>query len=117
WRDARPADVWAAARWPGTRRMARAHWRAGVREMAGSLSKRAFIRAAATLVPGVTAADVVRAPSGVRAQAVDRDGTLADDFRIGRCGPEGQVLAVRNAPSPGATSSLAIAAHIVDLLD
>ena len=55
-------------------------------------------------------ADVVRAGSGVRAQAVDRDGSLVDDFRITR---DDGVTCVRNAPSPGATSSLAIAAHVV----
>ena len=59
-------------------------------------------------------ADVVRAPAGVRAQAVDADGSLVDDFRIGRAGGRGQVVTVRNAPSPGATSSLAIAEYIVD---
>ena len=59
-------------------------------------------------------ADVVRAPAGVRAQAVDADGSLVDDFRIGRAGGRGQVMTVRNAPSPGATSSLAIAEYIVD---
>jgi L-2-hydroxyglutarate oxidase LhgO len=56
---------------------------------------------------------VVRAPAGVRAQAVERDGTLVDDFRISRLGP---VTAVRNAPSPAATASLAIAEHVVDRL-
>jgi L-2-hydroxyglutarate oxidase LhgO len=54
---------------------------------------------------------VVAAPAGVRAQAVDGDGRLVDDFRISRLGP---VTAVRNAPSPGATSSLAIAQYIAD---
>jgi L-2-hydroxyglutarate oxidase LhgO len=50
------------------------------------------------------------APAGVRAQAVDPDGSLVDDFRISRIGP---VTTVRNAPSPAATASLAIAEHIV----
>ena len=66
---------------------------------------------ARTFVPELTVADVVPAPAGVRAQAVDADGSLVDDFRIGRVGP---VVTVRNAPSPGATSSLAIAEHIAD---
>lgn len=64
-------------------------------------------------MPEVTAADLVSAPAGVRAQALDRDGSLVDDFRIHELGP---VVAVRNAPSPGATSSLAIAEHIVDVV-
>ena len=62
-------------------------------------------------MPEVTAADLVPAPVGVRAQALASDGSLLDDFRINRLG---SVLAVRNAPSPGATSSMAIAEEIVD---
>jgi L-2-hydroxyglutarate oxidase LhgO len=60
-------------------------------------------------VPDLRLADVEAGGAGVRAQAVDRDGSLVDDFRIQRLGP---VLAVRNAPSPAATSSLAIAEHL-----
>jgi L-2-hydroxyglutarate oxidase len=55
---------------------------------------------------------VVPGPRGVRAQALDRNGSLVDDFRITR---RGSVLSVRNAPSPAATSSLAIAEHVVSL--
>jgi L-2-hydroxyglutarate oxidase LhgO len=98
-------------RWSGSRRLFRNHWRAGVRELRTSLSTRAFIAAARAYVPDLTVRDVRRAPAGVRAQAVDRDGSLVDDFRINRLGA---VVAVRNAPSPAATSSLAIAEHIVD---
>jgi L-2-hydroxyglutarate oxidase LhgO len=64
-------------------------------------------------VPGIDARDVVRAGAGVRAQALDRDGSLVDDFRIHRLGP---VTAIRNAPSPAATSSMAIAEHVVDAI-
>jgi (S)-2-hydroxyglutarate dehydrogenase len=64
-------------------------------------------------VPELGVRDVARAPAGVRAQAVDRDGALVDDFRIGG---DARVIWVRNAPSPGATSSLAIAEEIVDRL-
>ncbi|GLZ09780.1 hydroxyglutarate oxidase [Actinomadura sp. NBRC 104425] len=113
WRDVRPADVWDTLRWPGFRRLARRHWRTGLKEMYGSASKRAFVAQARAFVPELTAADVVAAPAGVRAQAVDPDGSLVDDFRIGRLGP---VVTVRNAPSPAATSSLAIAEHVVDRL-
>ncbi|HET9075382.1 MAG TPA: L-2-hydroxyglutarate oxidase [Acidimicrobiales bacterium] len=102
---------------PAVLRMARANWRAGLHEMAGSLSKRVFVARAATLVPDITASDVERSPAGVRAQAVDPDGSLVDDFRIATVGPDGRVLAVVNAPSPAATSSLAIAEHICDQLD
>ena len=61
----------------------------------------------------MTAADLVPAPAGVRAQALEADGSLVDDFRINPLGP---VTAVRNAPSPGATSSLAIAEHIAGVV-
>ena len=104
------ADVWETLRWPGFRRMVRRHWRAGVREMYGSLSRRAFVAAARSYVPELSVRDVERGGVGLRAQAVDADGTLVDDFRIHRIGG---VVTVRNAPSPAATSSLAIAEHVV----
>jgi len=113
-RDVDPRAVLAMLRRPGFRRMAAGNWRAGARELRGSLSKRAFVDEARRLVPAVRAADVVRAPSGVRAQAVDTDGTLVDDFRIGRAGGDNRILTVRNAPSPAATSSMAIARYVVD---
>jgi L-2-hydroxyglutarate oxidase LhgO len=72
------------------------------------------MRAASRYVPDIGVADVRRAGSGVRAQAVDRDGSLVDDFRI--TSSDG-VVSIRNAPSPAATSSLAIAEHVVDLIE
>jgi L-2-hydroxyglutarate oxidase LhgO len=104
-----PRDLAGLARYPGTWRMAARHWRTGVREYRGSLSRTAFMRDAGHYVPGVGARDVVRGGAGVRAQALDPDGTLVDDFRIHRVG---RVTAVRNAPSPAATASMAIAEHI-----
>ncbi len=112
-RDVRLRDLSDVVRWPGSRKLFRAHWRAGVHEMHGSWSKRAFVAAARAYVPSLEVDDVVRAPAGVRAQAVDRDGSLVDDFRINRIGP---VTAVRNAPSPAATASLAIAEYVVGQL-
>jgi (S)-2-hydroxyglutarate dehydrogenase len=117
WRDVAGAELLDTLRSREFRAMARIHWRAGVKEVRGSLSRQAFIREAASLVPEVTAGDVVRGPTGVRAQAVDPDGSLVDDFRIHRCGPEGRITVVRNAPSPAATSSLAIAEYIVDSVE
>ena len=110
-RDVSAADLRDVLAWPGFWRLAREHWRTGVDEVVGSASKRAFMRSASRYVPDIGVADVTRAGSGVRAQAVDRDGSLVDDFRITRA--DG-VTCVRNAPSPGATSSLAIAAHVMD---
>ncbi|UOY02568.1 L-2-hydroxyglutarate oxidase [Blastococcus sp. PRF04-17] len=109
WRDVDLRDLREALGWPGTRAMARRHWRTGLGELRGSLSRSAFLSSAREFVPSLRDSDVRRAPSGVRAQAVDRDGTLVDDFRIHRIGP---VVTVRNAPSPAATSALAIGRHV-----
>ena len=113
WRDVSPAELAAIARFPGFRRFAKQHWRTGLAEMRGSLSKRAYTAAARRYVPELTAEDMVPATAGIRAQALESDGSLVDDFRITR---RGAVVAVRNAPSPAATSSLAIAEHLVDVL-
>jgi L-2-hydroxyglutarate oxidase LhgO len=107
-----PHDAFQALSWVGTWRMMRRYWRTGAGELHRSLSRRAFISEIQRYVPAITPDDVVRAPAGIRAQAVDRDGTLVDDFRLSvRDG----VVWVRNAPSPGATSSLAIAEELVEL--
>lgn len=108
--DLRGRDVAELLRWPGFWRMARRHWLTGARELATSLSKQAFIAAARSYVPELSPRDVSPAPAGVRAQAVGADGTLVDDFAVHRIG---SIVAVRNAPSPAATSSLAIAEHLV----
>jgi L-2-hydroxyglutarate oxidase LhgO len=105
----RPRDLGETLRSRGFRRLAAAHWRMGARELRGSLSKRAFAAEAKRYVPAVTARDLRGSHAGVRAQALDPDGSLVDDFRIHELGP---VVALRNAPSPGATSSLAIAEHV-----
>ncbi|WP_250008429.1 L-2-hydroxyglutarate oxidase [Actinoplanes sp. M2I2] len=109
--DVSARDLAGIAAWPGMWRMAARHWRTGLKEMHGSVSKNAYMRAARRYVPEIGAADVARAGSGVRAQALDRDGSLVDDFRIHRLGA---VTAVRNAPSPAATSSMAIAEYVAD---
>jgi L-2-hydroxyglutarate oxidase LhgO len=108
-RDLSPRDLAEVLGWPGFRRLARSHWRAGLQELRSSVSKKRFVAGAREYLPDLTAADVVAAPAGVRAQAVDPDGALVDDFRITTAGP---VVSVRNAPSPAATSALAIADHI-----
>ncbi len=109
-----PSDVREVIESPAFRAFARRHWRTGVSELGGSLSKRMFVRRARRYLPELRVEDVVPAAAGVRAQALDADGSLVDDFRISRLGP---VVAVRNAPSPAATSSLAIAEHVVATLD
>ena len=112
-RNVSPKDLIETLRWPGFQKLTRKHWKMGVSEMVGSISKHQFLNRARVYVPGLQDSDVVRGGTGVRAQAVDRDGTLVEDFRIHRLG---NVLAVRNAPSPGATSSLAIAEFICEEL-
>ena len=109
--DVRLADVGGIVSWPGFWRLARRHWRTGVTEVRGSLSVRSYMRAAQRYVPEIGAKDVVRGGAGVRAQAVERDGTLVDDFRISH---DDAITSIRNAPSPAATSSLAIAEYVVD---
>jgi L-2-hydroxyglutarate oxidase LhgO len=95
-------------------RLARQHWMTGVREYRGSFFRRAYLAEARTYLPWITMADVTSAPAGVRAQAVDANGALVDDFRISQVGP---VTSIRNAPSPAATASMAIAEHIVASLE
>jgi len=110
WSDVRLRDVWRTARYPGTRKMARQNWRMGAREICGSVSKSIFLRRARAYLPDLTRTDLVRSGAGVRAQALHRDGSLADDFVIDH---RPRVTLVRNAPSPAATASLAIADHII----
>ncbi|ROQ97208.1 L-2-hydroxyglutarate oxidase [Streptomyces sp. 2132.2] len=109
WGVVRPRDVADELAWPGSWRMARRHWRYGVGEIRRSLSKQAFTEAVRRLLPAVSAADLAPAGSGVRAQAVLRDGTLVDDFLI-KEGP--RTVHVLNAPSPAATASLPIGREI-----
>ncbi len=109
-REISPRDLYETLAWPGTWRMMRTHWRAGVAELERSIRKRSFVADAARYVPALTPQDVIRAPAGIRAQAVDRDGALVDDFRLG---VSDGVAWVRNAPSPAATSSLAIAEELL----
>jgi L-2-hydroxyglutarate oxidase LhgO len=113
WRDVRLRDLQDIASWPGTWRLVGRHWRSGVSEMADSLVKRRYLANVRTYLPQMQPADLVRSAAGVRAQAVRRDGGLVDDFVLQ---PAGRVMLVRNAPSPAATSSLAIAEHIVSSL-
>jgi (S)-2-hydroxyglutarate dehydrogenase len=97
--------------WPGTWRLMARHWRAGAREMRHAASRRAFAREASRLVPELRPGDLLPGPHGVRAQAMDRDGRLVDDFVVHHTE---RALHVRNAPSPAATSSLALAKLIAD---
>lgn len=103
-------DTWDTLTYPGFLKLAAKHWRAGSREVVRSLSKPAFAESLQRLVPEILADDLLPAPSGIRAQALRRDGSLVDDFVIQQA--PGAVH-VCNAPSPAATSAFSIAKHIV----
>lgn len=105
-------DLASSMAFPGFWRMAGKHWRSGLGEWHRSLSKAAFLRALQRLLPEVGANDLLPGGSGVRAQALGRDGALIDDFQFV---PSGKILHVLNVPSPAATASLAIGKAIADL--
>ncbi len=109
--DVRLTDLAATVSYPGFLRLAARYWRTGLAELWRDWSAAAFLREIRRYVPELRADQLVFGPSGVRAQALGRDGRLLDDFDLG--GSE-RVLHVRNAPSPAATSSLAIGALLAE---
>jgi L-2-hydroxyglutarate oxidase len=113
WRDVCARDLGEMFAYRGFWRLARRHARTGAVELMRSISRNAFAAAVSRLVPGISAGDLVRAPAGVRALAVDADGALLDDFVVQAAPRQVHVL---NAPSPAATSALEIARYIESLL-
>lgn len=108
----RPRDAVATLTWPGTWKVARRFWRTGIAELRMAASRRGFLSAFAAYVPVLASMRLdPDSGSGVRAQAVGRDGALLDDFVISETPG---ALHVRNAPSPAATSSLALTRKLVD---
>jgi 2-hydroxyglutarate dehydrogenase len=105
----RRGDVLDTLTWPGSWRMLRHWWRTGLSELRHATLRSAFVRAAARYVPELQVGDVEPAFAGVRAQALSRDGGLVDDFVFSTTE---RALHVRNAPSPAATSSLAIGRYV-----
>jgi L-2-hydroxyglutarate oxidase len=103
-------DLASSLAFPGFWRMTAKHWRSGLDEFHRSFSKPAFVRALQRLLPELRAEDLIPGGSGVRAQALRRDGTLVDDFQFV---PSGRILHVLNVPSPAATASLVIGRTIV----
>ncbi len=110
-RDVNRRDLQEAVSFRGFQRLARRYWKTGLAEMWRDVSKRAFLRSLQDYIPEMRADDMLPGPSGVRAQALGDDGALVDDFIVHR---SGGMLHVRNAPSPAATSSLAIGRLIAD---
>jgi 2-hydroxyglutarate dehydrogenase len=110
-----PRDLRESLTWPGTRRMMRRHWRAGLTELRHAAGGRSLVAEAQRYVPDLRVEDVERSGhSGVRAQAIARNGSLIDDFVVSETE---RAIHVRNAPSPAATASLALAELIADRLD
>lgn len=109
-RDIDVGEIRRLIGWGAFRRFAWQNRRTAIREMYSSLNPRAFAAAARRYLPQLDAGDLVPARSGIRAQAMDADGTLVDDFRVSR---RGRIMCIRNAPSPAATASLAIADDVV----
>jgi 2-hydroxyglutarate dehydrogenase len=113
-RRVRARDLWSTLSWPGTWRMVRRFRATALGELRMAASRRAFVAACARYVPELRRSDVISGPAGVRAQALARDGTLVDDFVINELD---EMFFLRNAPSPAATSSLAIAARLADQIE
>ena len=109
WRDVSARDALESLTWPGFLRLAARHGRTGLGEVWRSASKPAFTKALQRLMPALRGEQLRRGGAGVRAQALRRDGTLVDDFEIAETD---RMIHVLNAPSPGATASLAIGDEI-----
>ena len=110
-----PRELLEAVSFSGFQRLAARFWRTGLAAMVRDFSKVAFLRSLQRYVPELTMPDLLPGPSGVRAQALSNDGQLVDDFVFNTQGR--RVIHVRNAPSPAATSSLAIATMIADAFE
>jgi L-2-hydroxyglutarate oxidase len=106
-----PRDAIEIATFGGTWRMARKYWKTGFGELYRSFSKRAFLKALQKLLPALTLADLQAGGAGVRAQAMEPNGTMLDDFRILE---SEKMVHVLNAPSPGATASISIGKYIAE---
>ncbi|MEA5456405.1 L-2-hydroxyglutarate oxidase [Sinomonas sp. JGH33] len=111
WGNVSLRDTLGSLAWPGAPALFRKHWRMGLREISASLLKPLYYRQAREFVPALRPSDLAaKADSGVRAQAWSADGSLLDDFAVDQVG---SVTLLRNAPSPAATSSMAIAEHVL----
>jgi len=104
--------MWDYLSYGGFWRMAGKYWTTAMGEYYRSFFKGAFVNALQKLVPEIMADDISHSPAGVRAQALASDGGLVDDFVINNVG---NMIHVINAPSPAATSSLAIGEYIANI--
>lgn len=112
WLQISVKDTWQSLTWPGAWPLAKQHWRMGIGEISASLMKPLYFQRARRFVPDLKMSDLEsKSAAGVRAQAWGLAGNLVDDFAVDQIGP---VTVVRNAPSPAATSSIAIADYIIE---
>jgi (S)-2-hydroxyglutarate dehydrogenase len=112
WRTISMEDIWRSLTWPGAPVLAKQHWRMGVKEISASLAKSLYFKQARRFIPELRMPDLThKIHAGVRAQAWARDGSLLDDFAVEQVG---SVTLLRNAPSPAATSAMAIADFLLE---
>ena len=112
WRNISARDTVHSLRWPGAGTLARRHWRMGAKEIAGSFVKPLYFPEARRFIPELKLSDLgAKSAAGVRAQAWAATGELLDDFAVDQAGP---ITLLRNAPSPAATSAMAIADHVIE---
>jgi hypothetical protein len=111
WADINAADLWDMARFLGFWKVVATNWRSGLREIRNSLFRKSYLAQCRKYCPELTLDDLQPHPAGIRAQAVMRDGSLADDFLVRR---GRRTLHVCNAPSPAATSAIPIGRHLVN---
>lgn len=112
WTSISVKDTVESLRWPGAPSLVKKYWKMGLAEIGASLAKPLYLKQAQAYLPELSSADLVaKGKAGVRAQAWDKDGSLLDDFAIDRVGP---VTLLRNAPSPAATSAMAIAEYVLE---
>ncbi len=109
-----PGELWESLSYPAFWKIARIYWKIGVGEFYRSFYKPAFVKALQKLIPEITSHDLIAGGAGVRAQALHQNGQLLDDFVITQ---NENIINVLNAPSPAATSSLAIGEHITQLVE
>ena len=114
WSAVNLRDLFEAVSYPGLWRFLRRYPKLAGYEIARSFSRDLFVRSLQKLVPSLVADDLVRGPTGVRAQCMDRSGTLIQDFRLIA---SARTVHVLNAPSPAATASLAIGTEVVRTLE
>ena len=110
--DINLSELFETLAWPGFQKVAAKYWRTGLGEMYRSFSKSAFTKALQKLIPEIQQEDLIEGGAGVRAQACDRKGGLVDDFLIYETS---KAIHVCNAPSPAATSSLAIGEAVAEI--